>query len=70
MPLDIDGTIVSPGDLALIDSTNGVVVIPKDKVAAVLDLLPKITQADEKVKEDVLKGMTVHEAFKRHRSNL
>ncbi|KAI5467761.1 ribonuclease E inhibitor RraA/Dimethylmenaquinone methyltransferase [Mariannaea sp. PMI_226] len=70
VPLDIDGTIVSPGDLALIDPINGVVVIPKDKVSAVLELLPKITAADEKVKEDVLKGATVFEAFKRHRSNL
>ncbi|KAH6900749.1 ribonuclease E inhibitor RraA/Dimethylmenaquinone methyltransferase [Thelonectria olida] len=70
VPLDIDGTIVSPGDLAFSDPTNGVVVIPKDKVSAVLELLPKLTTADDKVKEDVLKGVTVNEAFKRHRSNL
>lgn len=70
VPLDIDGTLVSPGDLAVSDPINGVVVIPQDKVSAVLELLPKLTSADDKVKEDVLKGMTVHEAFKLHRSNL
>ncbi|KAM5377296.1 hypothetical protein ACJZ2D_005115 [Fusarium nematophilum] len=70
VPLDIDGTIVSPGDLAFSDPINGVVVIPQDKVSAVLELLPKLTSADDKVKEDVLKGMSVHEAFKLHRSNL
>jgi regulator of RNase E activity RraA len=68
--LDIDGTLVSPGDLAVSDPVNGVVVIPQDKVSAVLELLPKLTSADDKVKEDVLKGMTVFEAFKIHRSNL
>ncbi|CAM1506397.1 Fc.00g060380.m01.CDS01 [Cosmosporella sp. VM-42] len=70
VPLDIDGTLVSPGDLAVSDPINGVVVIPQDQVNAVLELLPKITSADDKVKEDVLKGMKVHEAFKIHRSNL
>ncbi|KAK7409015.1 hypothetical protein QQX98_008834 [Neonectria punicea] len=70
VPLDIDGTLVSPGDLAFSDPINGVVVIPRDKVSAVLELLPRLTAADDKVKEDVLRGVTVHEAFKRHRSNL
>lgn len=70
VPLDIDGTLVSPGDLAFSDPINGVVVIPKDKVPAVLELLPRITAADDKVKEDVLKGATVYESFKLHRNNL
>ncbi|KAF5560061.1 dlpA [Fusarium phyllophilum] len=70
VPLDIDGTLVSPGDLAFSDPINGVVVIPQSKVSEVLELLPKLTAADEKVKEDVLKGATVFESFKLHRSNL
>ncbi|KAJ9423372.1 ribonuclease E inhibitor RraA/Dimethylmenaquinone methyltransferase [Fusarium oxysporum] len=70
VPLDIDGTLVSPGDLAFSDPINGVVVIPQNKVSEVLELLPKLTAADEKVKEDVLKGATVFESFKLHRSNL
>lgn len=68
--LDIDGTLISPGDLIVSDPTNGVVVIPNDKVTAVLELLPKLTSADDKVKEDVLKGMSVYDAFKLHRSSL
>ncbi|KAF5558065.1 dlpA [Fusarium napiforme] len=70
VPLDIDGTLVSPGDLAFSDPINGVVVIPQNKVSEVLELLPKLTAADERVKEDVLKGATVFESFKLHRSNL
>lgn len=47
--------------------TNGVVVIPQEKVEQVIEMLPGIVEADERVKEDVVKGMTVHEAFKKHR---
>lgn len=70
VPLDIDGTAVNPGDLVFSDPVNGVVVIPKDKVGQVLELLPKLTAADDKVKEDVLQGATVYDAFKTHRSSL
>jgi regulator of RNase E activity RraA len=54
VPLNLEGTLVNPGDLIFLDSTNGVVVIPKDK-------------ADDRVKEDVEQGMSVQEAFKKHR---
>ncbi|KAG5975888.1 hypothetical protein E4U58_006880 [Claviceps cyperi] len=67
VPLDINGVIVSPGDIAFQDPVNGVVVIPRDKLGRVLDLLPGLTAADEKVKEDILKGVSVYEAFARHR---
>ncbi|ROT36599.1 DlpA domain-containing protein [Sodiomyces alkalinus F11] len=70
VPLDIDGTSVTPGDLVFSDPANGVVVIPKDKVDQVLELLPRLTAADERVKEDVLTGVSVYDAFKAHRSNL
>lgn len=67
MPLDINGVNVSPGDIAFQDPANGVVVIPRDKVDQVLEMLPRLTSADEKVKEDVLKGMSVYDAFQLHR---
>ena len=70
VPLDIDGIAVTPGDIAFMDPTNGVVIIPQDKVTQVLELLPKLIAADEKVKNDVLKGETVYAAFKLHRGNL
>ena len=43
------------------------VVIPKDKIDAVLDLLPKLKVAEERVIQDVEMGVDVQEAFKRHR---
>ncbi|OAQ73967.1 menaquinone methyltransferase related to dlpA protein [Pochonia chlamydosporia 170] len=67
VPLEINGVTVSPGDIAFQDPVNGVVIIPKDKVDQVLEILPKLIAADDKVKEDVLKGMSVYDAFKLHR---
>ena len=67
MPLDLDGTIVKPGDLVFSDPTNGVIIIPQDKVAEVIEMLPRLVEADNRVKEDVLKGMSVQDAFKKHR---
>ena len=45
------------------------VVIPADKLEQVLELLPKLTADDDKVKEAVLGGMSVQEAFKRFRGS-
>lgn len=67
VPLDIDGTIVKPGDWVFSDYVNGVVVIPQDKVEDLLTLLPVLAEADNRVKEDVERGVSVAEAFKRHR---
>ncbi|KAK2589524.1 hypothetical protein QQS21_012799 [Conoideocrella luteorostrata] len=67
VPLEINSVKVSPGDVAFQDPVNGVVIIPQDKVEEVLGMLPKLTAADDKVKEDVLKGMSVYDAFKLHR---
>ncbi|ATY58873.1 DlpA domain protein [Cordyceps militaris] len=67
VPLTINGVLVTPGDLAFNDPVNGVVVIPQDKVAQVLELLPKLTSADDKAKADVALGVSVKEAFERHR---
>jgi regulator of RNase E activity RraA len=67
VPVNIDGTIVKPGDLVFSDAKNGVVIIPQDKVEKVVAMLPKLVAADDRVKEDVENGMTVQEAFKKHR---
>ncbi|KAF4633443.1 hypothetical protein G7Y89_g4674 [Cudoniella acicularis] len=67
VPLKIGGTIVNPGDLVFSDAINGVAVIPISKVPEVLELLPKLVEADERVKEDVERGVEVMEAFRRHR---
>lgn len=70
VPLDVDGTAVNPGDLVFIDPANGVVVIPRGKVLDVLEMLPRFTAADDKVKEAVGNGMSVHEAFQTHRGKI
>lgn len=66
--IDINGVPVSPGDIVLCDPLEGIVVIPKDLVDQVLDLMPKLVAADENVKADVERGSTVAAAFKKHRS--
>lgn len=59
---------VSPGDIVFCDPLEGVVVIPQDLADQVIDLIPKLVSADDKVKEDVEKGSTVQAAFKKHRN--
>ncbi len=68
VPVAVDGTTVNPGDLVFSDPINGVVVIPRDKLGQVLELLPQLTAADDRVKTAVEGGMSVHDAFKLHRS--
>ncbi|OCL00202.1 DlpA domain-containing protein [Cenococcum geophilum 1.58] len=71
VPITISGVQITPGDIIVIDpSENGIVSIPQTKLDAVLELLPRLVAADEKVIEDVEKGVDVGEAFRRHRSNL
>lgn len=68
-PLRIGQTTVCPGDLVYIDpDENGVVAVPKEKLHEVLELLPKLVGADVKVATDVEDGVSVAEAFQRHRN--
>jgi len=68
VPLTFNGTTVHPGDIVFSDQTNGVVVIPAAQLTNVLELLPILVEADERVKEDVARGVAVKEAFRRHRA--
>jgi regulator of RNase E activity RraA len=67
VPLEVDGTLIKPGDLVFGDPANGVVVIPRDRVKEVIDLLPRLVEADDRVKDDVSKGLSVEHAFATHR---
>ncbi|RQM07710.1 hypothetical protein DH86_00001726 [Scytalidium sp. 3C] len=67
IPLDIDGTIVKPGDIVFSDAREGVVVIPQEKLEEVLQLLPRLVKADDAVIESVKNGMPVKEAFAKYR---
>ncbi|EKG13047.1 Ribonuclease E inhibitor RraA/Dimethylmenaquinone methyltransferase [Macrophomina phaseolina MS6] len=67
-PVDIGDVTVVSGDIVMLDpAENSAVVVPKDKIDAVLELIPKLTEADEKCMADVLAGGTVKEAFAKHR---
>lgn len=46
---------------------EGVVVIPRDLLGPVLELMPKLISMDEQAKEAVAQGMTVTDAFKKFR---
>ncbi|RFU27711.1 hypothetical protein B7463_g8611, partial [Scytalidium lignicola] len=67
VPLNIDGTIVNPGDIVFSDATEGVVVIPKEKLDDVLQLIPRLVKADNAVIQAVKEGMSVKEAFAKFR---
>ncbi|KAI9806121.1 MAG: hypothetical protein M1833_004528 [Piccolia ochrophora] len=67
-PLTVGETVVKPGDIIVSDPLNGVVCIPRDLLSSVLELLPGIVAADDRVIEDVRRGVGVKEAFRRHRN--
>lgn len=58
-----EGRVVKPGDVVLGDR-DGVVVIPSERVSEVLEMLPKLREQDEKVREAILGGMSTGDAFK------
>ncbi|KKZ62523.1 hypothetical protein EMCG_03069 [[Emmonsia] crescens] len=68
VPVNIGGVTVSPGDIAFCDPLEGAVIIPAELLDEVLALVPQLAAADEKVKEDVLNGSSVFDAFAKHRS--
>ncbi|KAL5346465.1 hypothetical protein ACLOAV_008736 [Pseudogymnoascus australis] len=67
VPVEVGGVAVRAGDVVVADPENGVVVIPAERVGEVLALLPRLGEADVKVKEAV-RGMAVGEAFRRFRN--
>ena len=58
---------INPGDIIFGD-LNGVVCVPKDAVDKILELMPKLVEADEKMAKDIAKGMTFAEAKDKYRS--
>ncbi|KAJ4295206.1 hypothetical protein N0V90_007216 [Kalmusia sp. IMI 367209] len=69
VPIRVGETVVEPGDIVMIDPfENGVVAVPQGKINEVMELLPKLVVADEKVIKDVEDGVSVKEAFQRHRN--
>jgi hypothetical protein len=48
-------------------ASKATVCIPAELLEKVLEMLPKLFAADENVIKDVESGVSVEEAFKRHR---
>ena len=67
VPIRVGGVDIQPGDIMFCDPVEGVVVIPQDLLNDVLRLLPALVEADDNVMTDVSAGMTVQEAFAKHR---
>jgi len=70
IPLRVRGVDVRPGDFAVLDEAErGIVVIPREKLVEVAELLPGLKEADEAVLRDVKAGVGLKEAFQRHRGH-
>lgn len=70
IPVKVSGVVVRPGDLAVLDEAEkGIVVIPKEKLAEVAEMLPGLKEADDAVLRDVQAGVGVKEAFQKHRGH-
>lgn len=66
--LYVGNVSVEPGDMVMIDpAESGVVVIPRRAVDKVLEMLPKLVEADENVMTMVVSGGEVGEAFRKFR---
>ena len=66
IPLQIGGVLVYPGDILCADEgSQAIVVIPLQKLQAVMDLLPVHKKASDQVMEDVSRGYSLPEAVAR-----
>lgn len=67
--IEVRGVKIKPGDVVVADGKEGcVVVIPRELLADVVQVIPEIPAADEKVMEALRGGMTVKEAFAKYRA--
>lgn len=62
-----EGVVVAPGDIVIAD-LNGVVVVPKDKLDQVVNLIPAQVHADEQMAEAIKAGMSFTDAGKKFRT--
>lgn len=66
--VEVGGVKVRPGDVVVADGEEGcVVVVPREMVGRVLEVVGGIVERDERVVEAVEGGMSVKEAFGRFR---
>lgn len=66
IPLEVGGTWIRPGDILCADPEDGVmVVIPRERLRDVMELLPVLKEASDRVIEDVRNGLGLPDAVKR-----
>ena len=65
VPVTIGGVVVRPGDLLRGDA-DGVVVIPHDRQAEVLDIAEDIAAHEGRIRDALRQGMRMDEARKQH----
>ncbi|KAJ0418325.1 ribonuclease E inhibitor RraA/Dimethylmenaquinone methyltransferase [Aspergillus carlsbadensis] len=67
VPLQFEQVTVRPGDILCADEGDcALVVIPRAALHKVLELLPTLKEASDNVMMDVMRGMSLSEAVKRH----
>ncbi|KAI9673192.1 MAG: hypothetical protein M1817_003055 [Caeruleum heppii] len=67
IPVRIGDVTVKPGDIMFCDPVEGIVLIPQDLVGKVVEILPDLVAAEEKIVQDVSAGGKVSEAMRKHR---
>lgn len=65
VPIEIEGTLVQPGDLIFGDQ-DGVVVIPQDVEKEVLEKAMEKARAENVVRDEIENGMSSTEAFQKY----
>jgi regulator of RNase E activity RraA len=72
VPVDVAGGVtVAPGDVVVADATaKGVVVVPREKLELVLEMLPESTEMDRLVALDLEAGQELAVAFRKRRGKL
>lgn len=67
--VEIGGVRVRPGDL-MVGDADGVLAIPREREAEILDLAEEIAAAENAIREAVDNGMSLREAREKHRYHL
>jgi regulator of RNase E activity RraA len=66
VPVSLGEVRVEPDDL-LVGDADGVLVVPRGREAEVLDIANEITQAEDRIRQEIEQGSRLDEARKRHR---
>ena len=66
----VGGVEVWPEDFAVLDEAErGILVIPREKLVEVAEMLPELKEADDAVMRDFQADVRLKEAFQQHREH-